>query len=384
MPEILLKGDAYCCPVCYIEAHRRNGISYDDIDGDKDSISSDTSEGVHPPAIHDILHQDDMAEELQFKFSPMDVLAGIGLEEASTICFDKLAHVKEHIRGVHGFNPSVMEGNDLFHRFRVSCPYYSLVHSLTFKTVPFLCIPKIRAGDGLRQQYGLSSWTDKEKLMFNKLKLYMSHRPHGETPTLFNVSNIRAQQTWDTITMPYLWETNDVVDDTMITTKFEPIPMMDAMEEHPEESIVKFCHQMNAKFPNCKQEGSYDEPSFTSSDEGLSSSEVHESEEDDEGEDIGYEYEEYDSDDESDEEEDDDDNEEDEEDVSKTKTPKDNNSEQKDYDWSTEKDMKSAKERWRNQIYLSRGSDSDNSARSTDNGTRTNKRRRIIDSEEEI
>ena len=46
--------------------------------------------------------------------------------------------------------------------------------------------------------------------------------------------------------------------------------------------------------------------------------------------------------------------------------------------------MKSAKERWRNQIFLSRGSDSDNSARSTDNGTRTNKRRRIIDSEEEI
>ena len=128
MPEILLKGDAYCCPVCYIEAHRRNGISYDDIDGDKDSISSDTSEG------------DDMAEELQFKFSPMDVLAAIGLEEASTICFDKLAHVKEHIRGVHGFNPSVMEGNDLFHRFRVSCPYYSLVHSLTFKTIPFCCI----------------------------------------------------------------------------------------------------------------------------------------------------------------------------------------------------------------------------------------------------
>jgi len=218
--------------------------------------------------------------------------------------------------------------------------------------------------------------------MFNRLKLYMAHRPHGETPAI-NVSNIRAQQTWDTITMPYLWETNDVVDDTMITTKFEPIPMMDAMEEHPEESIVKFCH-MNEKFPNCKQEGSYDEPSFTSSDEGLSSSEVHESEEDDEGEDIGYEYEEYDSDDESDEEEDDDDNEEDEEDVSKTKTPKDDNSEQKDYDWSTEKDMKSAKERWMNQIHLSRGSDSDNSARSTDNGTRTNKRRRIIDSEEEI
>ena len=66
------------------------------------------------------------------KFSPMDVLAANGLEEASTICFDKLAHVKNHIRVVHGFNPSVMEGNDLFHRFRVSCPYYSLVHSLTF------------------------------------------------------------------------------------------------------------------------------------------------------------------------------------------------------------------------------------------------------------
>jgi len=123
----LVEGDAYCCPVCYIEAHRRNCISYDDIDnqsddndGDKDSISSDTSEG------------DDMAEELQFKFSPMDVLAANGLEEASTICFDKLAHVKKHIRVVHGFDPSVMEGNDLFHRFRVSCPYYSLVHSLTF------------------------------------------------------------------------------------------------------------------------------------------------------------------------------------------------------------------------------------------------------------
>jgi len=66
-----------------------------------------------------------------------------------------------------------------------------------------LYIPKIRAGDGLRQQYGLSSWADKEKLMFNRLKLYMSHRPHGETPAI-NVSNIRAQQTWDTITKPYL------------------------------------------------------------------------------------------------------------------------------------------------------------------------------------
>ena len=82
-----MKGDVYCCPVCYTVA-RRSML-------DKRKSHDDYS-------------------------NPLDVLSDKGLQVSALFCFNKLTSVKDHIRTAHGLDLSTMEGNDLFHRFQVS------------------------------------------------------------------------------------------------------------------------------------------------------------------------------------------------------------------------------------------------------------------------
>lgn len=104
-------SDLYSCPICYSEAYKRQGnlagtMAIDD-DSAGDESDSDSRESDGDPFL--------------FNDDPMTILQNASPETASTFCFLKLAELKSHIKNVHGLDPSEMKGNDLFHRFRVSC-----------------------------------------------------------------------------------------------------------------------------------------------------------------------------------------------------------------------------------------------------------------------
>jgi len=105
-------GDIYCCPLCYNEAHRRVCL-----DGKPENDENDA----------DLPYDNET-----FNMDPMTILSkldGGKLCSASTFCFQKAHLVKRHLRDVHGVDTSTLDGNELFHRF------------------------KIRASDGLLQRY---------------------------------------------------------------------------------------------------------------------------------------------------------------------------------------------------------------------------------------
>ena len=89
-----------------------NSPKDDDDDGD---ISDDTTEfdnGSSSTATG--------SKSAEQRSDPMSILCSTGLHEASTFCYERISEVKEHVRSVHDFSPSVMAGNNLFHRFQVS------------------------------------------------------------------------------------------------------------------------------------------------------------------------------------------------------------------------------------------------------------------------
>lgn len=111
----LLDGDLYCCPVCYTEALLRHKGGSPKDDDDNGDISDDTTEfdnGSSSTATG--------SKSAEQRSDPMSILCSIGLHEASTFCYERISEVKEHVRSVHGLSPSVMAGNNLFHRFQVS------------------------------------------------------------------------------------------------------------------------------------------------------------------------------------------------------------------------------------------------------------------------
>ena len=101
--------DLYCCPICYIEAYRKQGNIVGVNDDDDAIYQSDESDS-----------DSDEEDLVLFKDDPMTILNNAGLQKASTFCFVKLRDVKRHVKDVHGFEPSIMRGNALFHGFRVS------------------------------------------------------------------------------------------------------------------------------------------------------------------------------------------------------------------------------------------------------------------------
>ena len=104
-------GDLYCCPLCYVEAHRRLGSGTDpDDDSDASTNGARASSG-----------QEDIELE-DFRFDPMTVLGGLDGEDfviASNFCFRKVSQVKKHIRDDHHCATKNVEGNDLYQRFQI-------------------------------------------------------------------------------------------------------------------------------------------------------------------------------------------------------------------------------------------------------------------------
>jgi len=104
-------GDIYCCPLCYIEAYRRVYL-----DGKSEDEDSDEDED-------DGRDSDENNDLGAFSMDPMTILSELDGDEefrsASAFCFQKLHLVKRHLRDVHGVDTSALDGNELFHRFKV-------------------------------------------------------------------------------------------------------------------------------------------------------------------------------------------------------------------------------------------------------------------------
>ena len=104
-------GDLYCCPLCYVEAHRRLGTGADpDDDSDASTNGARASSGQENIELED------------FRFDPMTVLGGLDGEDfviASNFCFRKVSQVKKHIRDDHQCATKNVEGNDLYQRFQI-------------------------------------------------------------------------------------------------------------------------------------------------------------------------------------------------------------------------------------------------------------------------
>ena len=108
MRQRLGNQDIYCCPICYVVAHQRLATSEDAIrrpeDDDDDS------------------NDDDFLTD--FAYDPMTVLGDIGtcgdpFRVASTFCYKKVSLLKEHLRRDHHVDTKVVDGNDLYSRFKV-------------------------------------------------------------------------------------------------------------------------------------------------------------------------------------------------------------------------------------------------------------------------
>lgn len=103
--------DLYCCPICYNEAYRRMGN-----EGDEEMIQDDASD--------DIEEEDLTEDRFNFLDDPMTILGSVDNHKfvvASTFCFRLLSGVKTHLKSVHHVDVTVVEGNDLYKKFQVSC-----------------------------------------------------------------------------------------------------------------------------------------------------------------------------------------------------------------------------------------------------------------------
>jgi len=106
--------DIYCCPLCYIESHRRlaKHFSGEEVDfADEEKDDSDEPD------------EQDHGEPIKLWHDPMTVLGFADNEKyaiASTFCFFKMADVKRHLREAHNVDTKVLDGNSMFARFKVS------------------------------------------------------------------------------------------------------------------------------------------------------------------------------------------------------------------------------------------------------------------------
>ena len=119
-------NDIYCCPLCYCEAQRRfrGGDSDDDDD-------SGVEDGEFDYNMDNITNYS--------KVDPMSILGSLDhdcFEVAATLCFNKLAPVKKHIRLVHKIDTSEVEINDFLKRFMVSCQAGALLLYFFVATIP--------------------------------------------------------------------------------------------------------------------------------------------------------------------------------------------------------------------------------------------------------
>jgi len=181
MQHCMGSADLYCCPLCYTEANRQIILSeISDFDEGEDfNIDLEIERGVFDT----------------FKNDPMFVLGSIDNEQmlaASTFCFRTISDVKNHLRNTHMIQVDDLDGNSLFHRFR------------------------IRTGDGLLQRYLEKSQAKYQGSMqrywrnYNQdfvLLKYLAETPHPlmVSRNEFSASfSERAYQMWSVISSPYL------------------------------------------------------------------------------------------------------------------------------------------------------------------------------------
>jgi hypothetical protein len=102
--------DLYCCPVCYIAAHKQlvdptgNDAELDDVedDGNGDAMQAKYS--------------------MDFVHDPMTILGYLDNDSfriASTFCFTKITALKDHLRRDHTLDTRKIQGNDVYKRYMV-------------------------------------------------------------------------------------------------------------------------------------------------------------------------------------------------------------------------------------------------------------------------
>lgn len=103
--------DIYACPLCYIVAHKNFKLFMSsDKTQSKRKVKADVTE-KYPT---------------EFSFDPMAVLGyedNDSFEIASAFCFGRVAELKEHMRLDHHLDTKIVQGNDLYARFKVSCSH---------------------------------------------------------------------------------------------------------------------------------------------------------------------------------------------------------------------------------------------------------------------
>mmetsp|Transcript_11923 Transcript_11923/g.16918 ORF Transcript_11923/g.16918 Transcript_11923/m.16918 type:complete len:325 (+) Transcript_11923:273-1247(+) len=116
MTKVMGSNDLYCCPVCYTEAQHRLASTDEDLEDDD---SYDNTENQYDEEMEE---QDMLKSKYTHQQDPMAILGYLDNEEfklASTFCFTRISHVKEHLRECHNIDPSILDGNDLYKRFKV-------------------------------------------------------------------------------------------------------------------------------------------------------------------------------------------------------------------------------------------------------------------------
>jgi hypothetical protein len=198
--------DIYCCPLCYIESHRRLEKR---LNGEGEDESSDEEVEDDDPDEPN----DDERGPIQLWHDPMTVLGFPDHEKyllASRFCFTKIADVKRHLREVHHVDTKILDSNDLFARF------------------------KVRVGDGLLQRYiektarkGRTYQGDMRRywnLGNNQTFVYLIHlmkrrtiggdmAGEADSQAFFRSFENRAKHTWDVVSAPYHKATREEVDD---------------------------------------------------------------------------------------------------------------------------------------------------------------------------
>ena len=130
-------SDLYCCPLCYIEADRRvriqdtanlrhRNMQNEYSDSEFDHFECETNYDINLDSDNEHLFRD--VDFFTFANDPMYILESFDDEfsTAASFCFRKLVDVKKHVREVHNLDTSILDGNELFHQFRVS-QYYTKI-----------------------------------------------------------------------------------------------------------------------------------------------------------------------------------------------------------------------------------------------------------------
>ena len=253
--------DLYCCPICYTEADRKGGV-FGDMAKDDDSIADSESD-----------EEEELTEEdnsFSFQEDPMTILTNIRYEQemrqsyetASTFCFEKLNGVdgvKNHVKVVHGVDPSIMKGNGLFQRFQIRATDGLLQRWLR----------ESNPGCTLEQREMWDYWIiDGNSESFKQLsrKVHARHlkllkqcgegNDGGKGHIVCSGSSFsksfpnRAKNVWRKLSAPYLKsddnELEDMIDDDVEEEGCKPRPVLDDDQElDPEELIADYCRQKN-------------------------------------------------------------------------------------------------------------------------------------------